>query len=125
MTREEIVSLLEILVASYPNAKVSDPDGMVAAWELAFAEESAESIYKAARHHINTNKFFPTPADIRAVMVKASIVYDNAPAVPMIDAPMTSYIEDLTMYDNMLDLEPSSECMRCPKLNYCYPSKNV
>ena len=43
----------------------------------------------------------------------------------MIDAPMTSYIEDLTMYDNMLDLEPSSECMRCPKLNYCYPSKNV
>jgi len=64
MTREEITRLLEALIAAYPSAKIVDARGMVNAWEMAFGDECAETIYKAARLHMKTNKFFPTIADI-------------------------------------------------------------
>lgn len=78
MTRQEIASLLEILVAQYPYVKVEDADSMVSAWEMCLGDFSAESVYKAARLHMDTCKFFPTISDIRDKIVRASIVYNES-----------------------------------------------
>lgn len=78
MTRDEIVNLLEIVISAYPNAKINDAGAMVTAWEMCLGDFSAESVYKAARLHMNTNRFFPTPADIRSNIVRAELVYRDS-----------------------------------------------
>lgn len=75
MTRNEIVKLLEILASAYPNTKIKDARATVSAWELTLGSFSAESVYKAARLHMDTVKFFPTPADIKDKIVRAELVY--------------------------------------------------
>lgn len=80
MERKEIVELLKIVSANYPHAKISDPKAMVSAWELLLGDYSAEAVYKAARLHMETNKYFPSPSDIRDNIVRAQIAY--APTIP-------------------------------------------
>lgn len=80
MERKEIVELLKIVSANYPHAKISDPKAMVSAWELLLGDYSAEAVYKAARLHMETNKYFPSPSDIRDNIVRAEIVYK--PTIP-------------------------------------------
>lgn len=78
MTRDEITKLLELTCAAYPNAKITDPAGTASVWEMAFGEYPADQIFKAVRYHIQTNRFFPTIADIQKNIVRAGIAY-NAP----------------------------------------------
>lgn len=80
MSREEVIKLLGILYSAYPyiKDKVNDPQVMASAWEMCLGDFSAESVYKAARLHMNTNKYFPTPADIRSNIVRAEIVYRDS-----------------------------------------------
>lgn len=87
MTRKDIIKLLEMMMAAYPNAKIVNPSDLVSAWELAFGQDKADVIYKAARHHMNTNKFFPTVADIRNCINKGQMIYGDQPQVPAIEAP--------------------------------------
>lgn len=77
MNRKEIVKLLEVLASAYPNAKIKDAKATVAAWELTLGDFSAESVYKAARLHMDTNVFFPTPADIKDKIVRAELIYNG------------------------------------------------
>lgn len=81
MTREEIINLLEIVSAAYPNAmnKISDPETMVSAWEMGLGMYSAETVYKAARLHMEKSCFFPTIADIRDNIIRARIVFEAPP----------------------------------------------
>lgn len=78
MTREEIIKLLDIVSATYPHAKIKDPSALVQAWEMVLGDFSAESVYKATRLHLETNKFFPSPSDIRDNIVRAQITYKTA-----------------------------------------------
>ena len=91
MTQEEISMLLEMMLNAYPMAskKITNPDATIKAWELAFGDEPADVIYKAARHHMNTNKFFPTVADIRGCINKGQMIYgrEQETAHPVIEAP--------------------------------------
>ena len=80
MTREEIIKLLDIVSATYPHAKIKDPSALVSAWEMTLGDFSAESVYKATRYHLETNKFFPSPSDIRDNIVRAKLVYK--PSIP-------------------------------------------
>ena len=75
MNRDETSKLLELLYGAYPNTKIRDPQSMLTTWELTLGDYSAESVYKAARLHMATSKFFPSPAEIRDKMVKADILY--------------------------------------------------
>lgn len=77
MTREETAKLLKILASAYPNtmSKITDPESMIIAWEMTLGDFSAEAVYKAARLHMETNKYFPAPSDIRDNIVRAQIVY--------------------------------------------------
>ena len=80
MTREEIIKLLSIVASTYPHAKIKDPSALVSAWEMTLGDFSAESVYKATRYHLETNKFFPSPSDIRDNIVRAEMVYK--PSIP-------------------------------------------
>lgn len=82
MTRNEIIDLLDILSASYPYAakSIANPKALITAWEMTLGEFSAEAVYKAARLHLETNKYFPSPSDVRDKIVRAEIVYK--PTIP-------------------------------------------
>lgn len=89
MNRDETSKLLELLYGAYPNTKIRDPQSMLTTWELTLGDYSAESVYKAARLHMATSKFFPSPAEIREKMVKASILYET-PSMARIEEGMKS-----------------------------------
>lgn len=74
MTRDEITKLLEFVCAAYPNAKITDPAGTASVWEMAFGEYPAESVYRAAKIHMESSAFFPTIADIKKNLRRAEII---------------------------------------------------
>ena len=86
MTREETIKLLAMVRANYPNVKISDPAATATAWEMALGGYTAEAVFRAARLHMTTSKFFPTPADILDKIVRQEIVY-NGPLLKTIPAP--------------------------------------
>ena len=87
MTRAEIINLLRILMNAYPNAKVKNEEGMIAAWELAFAEEDTKKVYQAARVHMRKCKFFPTPADIVENLTRGDILYGEDGLIKRLGPP--------------------------------------
>ena len=109
MTRQEIVNLLELAISAYPNTKIKDASGMVNAWELAFGDYPAEKIYKATRLHISTNRFFPTPADISNLIVRAEIAY-NVPDLPCNRLQAKSNEITLTESGGALDAKLEAFC---------------
>ena len=80
MTREETIKLLSIVSSTYPHEKIKDPSALVSAWEMTLGDFSAETVYKATRYHLETNKFFPSPSDIRDNIVRAELIY--RPTIP-------------------------------------------
>lgn len=96
MTKEEIVKLLSMMRAAYPNTKISDPSGTVAAWELAFGDESASAVYMAARYHMKHSPFFPTVADIVKSISRGQLVYGGqVPETKAIEPPRVDLRERL------------------------------
>jgi len=91
MTREEIITLLKLFKATYPNTKsITDPQSTIAAWELALGDEDAERVYKAARVYIKTKgNFFPSPKDIYELISRGQLLYGTQPEAPKIEAPHT------------------------------------
>lgn len=84
MTREDILRLLKVISDNY-NIKIADPKGKASAWEMELSDYSAEAIYKAARLHMATSSYFPTPADLINKIVRAEIIY-SGPQLKAIDA---------------------------------------
>lgn len=100
MTRQETVQLLQMLAATYPNAKIKDAATMANIWEMSLSDFTAEAVYKAARLHMDTNKFFPTPADIKEKIIRAELIY-NGPPLNAIEAPAADdgyYLEELCRF---------------------------
>jgi hypothetical protein len=78
--------------ATYPHAKIKDPSALVSAWEMTLGDFSAETVYKATRYHLETNKFFPSPSDIRDNIVRAELIY--RPTIPnAIESRTNDYYE--------------------------------
>lgn len=80
MTRHDILELLKVLRGAYPTYRITDPSGMVNTWELAFGQDKAEEIYKAARYHMDHSPYFPTIADIKRAINKGGLVYGESSA---------------------------------------------
>lgn len=123
MTRDEIRQVLKMAIECYPSMKGKiDAKATLDMWEMTFAEYEAKDVFKGVRYHINKSKYFPTPADIKEAIPKGAMLYDDVPAVPQIDAPKTSYIEDVSFLDNIIDLnlEPDEQCKHCPKRYSCF-----
>ena len=127
MTREETRVLLELLLSNYTFARkdITNPKLTLDLWEMAFTDYEAERVYKAARFHMATNKYMPNPADLIKSMVRAEIAYDEPKRTfPQIEVPAVSYIEDMTQFDDLLDLEPDTiHCENCGQYNKCYGGK--
>ena len=97
MTRDEITKLLEMLAANYPHVKIKSAKKTVDSWEMTLGMFQAEAVYKAARLHMDTSAFFPSPAEIRKLMVKAKLIYDEKPKVTAI--PSTTSVTDEKMLE--------------------------
>ena len=78
MNKKETAQILAIVRTAYPNVRIDNPAGTVQAWQMTLGEYSADSVMKAARLHMNTSKFFPTPADIREKIIRAELIYNES-----------------------------------------------
>jgi hypothetical protein len=113
MTRQEILELLKRLRAAYPNSKIADPVGLVEAWEMAFGEDNAEQIYKAARHHLETSPFFPTIVDIRHAIVKGELLYgksSQSPKIANLGANIIEHDEGFCPLCGLCDVKDQTKC---------------
>ena len=95
MTREETIKLLAVLSSAYPYAakEIKDASALATAWEMTLGDFSAEAVYKAARLHLETNKYFPSPSDIRDNIVRAEIVYSPTTIPNAIESRAINSIE--------------------------------
>ena len=80
MTREETVRLLEALMGAYPETFIKDAKMTVNIWQMAFAEEDAGKVYKAARFHMEHKPKFPSPADIKKAMTR-TYLYEQSQSI--------------------------------------------
>ena len=105
MTREEVIRLLKTLIANYPHTKITDASATATAWEMILGEYDVEPIYKAARLHMSTSPYFPTPSDLVDKIVRAQVLY-NQPTVMSIEAPKrakVTVIPDGVSVEDFLD----------------------
>lgn len=70
MTRDEAGRLLTILRATYHNVKLDNLPATVDAWHLALVDAPFALISEAARAWIGTEKWFPTPAELRMLAIE-------------------------------------------------------
>lgn len=98
MTRDEITRLLETLSAAYPYYKVTDPKTLTNVWEMVLSPYSAEAVFKSARLHMETSRFFPSPAEIKDNIVKAKLIFDEPPKVTAIPAATSVTDEKVLEY---------------------------
>ena len=106
MNREETIRLLGILSNAYPNTNINDASSMASTWEMCLGEYPAEQIYKAARLHMETSKFFPTPAEIREKIVRAELVYRTPDTTKILEGESVKKLEgknaEITIIDDIL-----------------------
>ena len=77
MDKKETAQILAIIRSVYPNTKIEDAAAMVEGWHLVLGDYSAKTIMNAARLHMATNKYFPTPAEIAEKITRAELLYGN------------------------------------------------
>lgn len=74
MTGEQVVKVLAIIKAAYPNfyRNTEDVKDAIALWRMMFEDDDNNKVLMAVKMHISTNKFPPTVADIREQLVNAT-----------------------------------------------------
>lgn len=96
MSENECMQILAIVRSVYPNTKgLDNPKAVVKGWMLELGGYNASAVLKAARLHMATSKFFPTPADIIEKMVRAQLVYSSSEiGQDSLQADNTKLLED-------------------------------
>ena len=83
MSEKECAQILAIVRSVYPNTKnIDNPNATLKGWMMELGSYNADAVLKAARLHIATSKFFPTPADIIEKLVRAQLVYSSSELEP-------------------------------------------
>lgn len=75
MSRKEVLRLLEMLYAAYPNTRIVSPYLTANAWEKALKKQDAKVINLCARYYIENGRFFPTPAEIIHLVPRIESLY--------------------------------------------------
>ena len=122
MTKKEVVQVLAMLRAIYPVVKIENAEALATGWMLVLGDYSASAVFKAARLHLETSKYFPTPAEVKEKIMRAELVYsDNELDQVRLSAggQMQASEADIT-FDSLIDLEPTGVCLNCPKKNECF-----
>lgn len=86
MNRKDVLTLLEMLFAAYPNTRIGDPDRTAKVWEEALKDYDVKEINLSAKYHITYNKFFPTPAELIEHLPRVRIIYGEPKSETMINA---------------------------------------
>ena len=133
MTREEVIRLLKILISNYLHTKIADAAETATTWEMILGEYEAEPIYKAARLHMSTSPYFPSPSDLIDKLTRAQVVF-RVPSVKAIEGPKrakVTVIPDGVSVDDFLDhisqdmIDLENECwpepMKDETLGGCLP----
>ena len=72
MTKQETIKVITLLMFSYPSQdKLKDEEtlkGMVSVWTEFFKDDDAKVVLKACQKHIVTSKWFPSIAEIKALV---------------------------------------------------------
>ena len=103
MDKKETAQILAILRTAYPATKIGDASAMVSAWTLVLGDFSADAVMKAARLHMTTSKYFPTPAEIRKNIIRAELIY-TGPPLNRIEAPKQDDSEYLDAFCRFVGL---------------------
>lgn len=115
MSREEIIKLLKMLNACYPNTKVNDPALTATAYEMVLGEYPAEDVYKAARLYMSSEtRFFPSPGVLLKNVQKAKIIYDTpvmALEPPKDDPRLDEYLDALCKFVGLGYEEPDAHAL--------------
>ena len=101
MNKKEAAQILAICRAVYPNTKIEDASATVTGWVMELGDFSSEAIMKAARLHMATSKFFPTPADIREKIVRAELVYSDTELDHVQEPKLLGNSNDLIVIDDI------------------------
>ena len=72
MTKQETIKVITLLIMSYPSQdKLKEEEtlkGMVAVWSECFKDDDVNVVLKACKKHIISNKWFPSIAEIKALV---------------------------------------------------------
>jgi O-methyltransferase involved in polyketide biosynthesis len=77
MNRLAVARLLRKITKAYPNAQKLDDEETVDIWASFFAKERDREVYAAAAKHIETSKFPPTIAELKAFLPKRRMDFDT------------------------------------------------
>ena len=74
MTKQETIKVITLLMFSYPSQdKLKEEEtlkGMVAVWSECFKDDDVNVVLKACKKHIISSKWFPSIAEIKALIDK-------------------------------------------------------
>lgn len=73
MVMVEILTLLGEITSAYPHINIKDPQATARMWEMTLGEYETKHVFMAARIHIRKSKYFPTPADLIALLPNARL----------------------------------------------------
>lgn len=77
MTNTQAAQIVSILIATWPNHPVPDPHALVKSWELALRDVEMQAAEQALQQYLETGKFFPAPAEIRAIVRSTQPTLDS------------------------------------------------
>ena len=80
-TREQMETILRYLDGAFPSYKRSE--NSIETWIFELGNYPYEDLIKAARFHVSTARFFPSPSEIISKMARAKLVYqEGEPETP-------------------------------------------
>ena len=107
MNKKECAQILAIVRAVYPNTKIEDAAAMVEGWHMVLGDYPAATIMRAARLHMATSKYFPTPVEITEKIPRAELIYSgnrlNAPKNESQPQKLLGNNIDVVVIDDFLD----------------------
>ena len=74
MNKSETASILKMLMASYPNTKIKEPEVLIDSWMTALGSYPADVVRIAAEFHKSDSAFFPTIAEIKNMIPRAELL---------------------------------------------------
>ena len=123
MNRKEVLRLLEMLYAAYPNTRITSPYLTAKVWEKALKDQDAKVINLCGKYYIECCKFFPTPAEILHLVPRIGSLYsyyanyyreNNSEDYSEVDEYLANYmrlegVNDEVGDDDDSDLDPDDD----------------
>lgn len=77
MTGNEIIAILNIINTAYPRftsgMTENEKRAQVQLWQMMFANDDSQTVLEAVKTHIVTSKYFPSIAEIRAIIRESTM----------------------------------------------------